>query len=478
MDRIETGVPGLDIVLSGGIPQGSLVLIEGPPGAGKTVLSTQIGFHHAAAGGRVLMLTAVSESNAKLIAHLNGLEYFDSSLIGNELQLLNVQKMLTDEGLDALLGEIRSTVVEQGISLLIVDSLRGLYQLTASEAEVQSFLFRLGSEMFLAGCTTLVTGDIYSGDEKSSHEQAISDVILRLEVSSLGSREVRKLRVLQVRGSGYLKGGHSYEITSSGVSVHPRIESLAREERTPATGEPLGWGIPRLDEITGGGIPRHDSTLLLGTVGIGKTTLGLHFLAEGVSRAESCLCVAFHETTEQLVHKAQGFGMDLQQALDVGRFKILHIHPADMDVDKVMHLILADVTERGVTRLVLDSIDPMEGDLAREGRFSLALTALVHLLHSRGVTTLITSEMSKLVGQELDVTNRRESYWTPLDNIVLMRSVEIEGALARVFSVLKMRSSDHDERFYGFDIGERGIEIGKALEGLEGLLTGLPRRIG
>ncbi len=98
---IETGVPGLDEVLAGGITKGSLLLIIGPAGAGKTILATQVLFHHARAGRRVLMLSVLTEASSKLIAHLHKLHYFDASLLGTRVRILNIQHMLESKGLDA-----------------------------------------------------------------------------------------------------------------------------------------------------------------------------------------------------------------------------------------------------------------------------------------------------------------------------------------------------------------------------------------
>jgi circadian clock protein KaiC len=73
--RDRTGVLALDVILGGGLPRGSLVLIMGLPGSGKTTLASQIGFTAAAEGKTTLILTALSESTNKLIHHLSAFHF-------------------------------------------------------------------------------------------------------------------------------------------------------------------------------------------------------------------------------------------------------------------------------------------------------------------------------------------------------------------------------------------------------------------
>src|SRR5215472_12598414 len=80
-----SGVPGLDEVLGGGIQRGSLAIIAGPPGSGKTVLAHQLAFSAARSGRRTTVLTGFSEPTNKLIAHMQPFAFFDQELVGQML---------------------------------------------------------------------------------------------------------------------------------------------------------------------------------------------------------------------------------------------------------------------------------------------------------------------------------------------------------------------------------------------------------
>jgi len=81
-DLLDSGVPSLDRVLGGGVPRGSLVMVIGAPGTGKTLLAQQVAFHLAARGDATLYLTGYSETHDKLLAHSRGLSFFAPERIG------------------------------------------------------------------------------------------------------------------------------------------------------------------------------------------------------------------------------------------------------------------------------------------------------------------------------------------------------------------------------------------------------------
>ena len=91
--NIETGVPGFDEILGGGLVSGGVYLLEGMAGAGKTILSSQIGFHRVSKGEKVLYVTLIAESHDKLLAHLKGLSFFDETAVAQQQDVAsNVKK--------------------------------------------------------------------------------------------------------------------------------------------------------------------------------------------------------------------------------------------------------------------------------------------------------------------------------------------------------------------------------------------------
>ncbi|MDP9381237.1 MAG: AAA family ATPase [Chloroflexota bacterium] len=220
LERITTGVPGLDQAMSGGIPKGSTVLVAGPPGAGKTILANQIAYHRASQGERVLILTTSSEGVTKLLTSLEELEYFKPQLVGDVVRVQSVEALLGGGGLDALLQEIRRSAVESRVGLLVLDSLTSLYTSYQDPPTVRRFLSDLGSALFVLGCTAILVQGQYS-IEQSLEEQTIADGVILMDVSVQGEHEERRLRISKMRGGKHLYGLHPYQLTQAGLSLHP-----------------------------------------------------------------------------------------------------------------------------------------------------------------------------------------------------------------------------------------------------------------
>ena len=86
IDRIATGVPGLDEILGGGLLRSGVYIFQGSPGAGKTILANHIVHRHAASGGKVVYVTMLAESHGRMMQHMEGFSFFDLSATAGRLQ--------------------------------------------------------------------------------------------------------------------------------------------------------------------------------------------------------------------------------------------------------------------------------------------------------------------------------------------------------------------------------------------------------
>lgn len=474
--KLSTGNPALDLVLGGGIPRDSLYVLTGPPGAGKTILAQQTSFTTAKNGERVVYFTNVSEPHAKIVEHIRNFDFYQPDLIGDLIQIYNITSQVRNKGFKETLDFIVDTVRSEKVDLVIVDSFRGLKHVLETSQRARGAIFDMAAQLSILGCTSMLVGEYTPLEIQTEPEFAIADGIINLQHASEGAQELRTLRIGKMRGVRYLGGEHSFEINDRGVRVYPRQEALAQAPRYKATEERVSTGIPTLDAMMDGGPIRSSSTLLAGSAGTGKTLLSLHFLAAGAQANERGLMVSFQENPEQLRLRANNFGIGESLGLDGGLTDVLFLSPIELNLDAAAAQIRDLVIDHKIQRVAIDSVAELEFAVRDPERFDDFLASLVGFMRGQEVTTLMTREITQLFGSELTIASRGLSYI--VDNIVLLRYIELQAQIQRAIAVLKSRGSNHDKSLRRWEIENGQITIGDRFQNLSGLMTGMPRVLG
>jgi circadian clock protein KaiC len=439
-ERVPTGVPNLDRLTDGGFSQGDLVLIVGGPGTGKTILAAQMAFHWAALGRGVLWLVTLAEPNEKFLAHLSEMRFFDPRQVGVTFHLVNVSRFLP-EGLEAQLRVIRDTVRSGEYDFVVIDGFQGFRGFLAGPSEVRVFLSDLSSELALGGTTLVVTTDADPGQHWENPEFTAADCLIQLDRVVIGGRQRRQIQVSKMRGRGVVGGWHSFSVDNSGVSIHPRIESVLPPSEPVSAAERQALGVPGLDHLLDGGVPRGTLTLVAGAPGTGKGFLADHFLAEGLRQGQACLYVCVAKTPGDLLSRADRFGLPLREGEASGRLHLRTYEPARFDPDECAAHVLDAVESYGIERLAVDDVGPLVEDIAASGRTLEYLTALAGHLRGHGVTTMITSQQPELFSAGLNL--RTLPLAEVADNVIVLRFADVDGRLRRKLAVVKTRYSYH-----------------------------------
>ncbi|MGE3282590.1 MAG: RAD55 family ATPase [Alphaproteobacteria bacterium] len=473
LTRVPSTVPGLDTVLGGGFFSGGLYLILGVAGAGKTVLGSQIIYSRAARGGRALFVTALGESHGRMLAHLQPMRFFDQSLVPDRITYISAYQALDDDenGLKRLLDLLRREVQASSATLLVLDGLSAIVARASSLFAMKRFTHELQILASATDCTMflLTTG---SG-AMTGPEHTMVDGVIELKQRLYSSRNERRLQVHKIRGSGFLEGEHAYRISREGLTVFPRFEAQygVPERRALPVARRQTSGIASLDALLDGGLPAAAQVSLVGPSGTGKTTFCLQFISAS-SAAEPGLLLGCFEPPERLRLKAETMGFGLAAAEQRGDVELIWCPIGEQSLDELAHKLLDAVRRRGVKRLVIDGIIGFEQAALEKERMVRFWSALSSELRALDVTTLHTTELPEMTGAEL----RLPQGISPLaETLILLRYVELRSRLYRLISVFKMRDGAFDTTIRQFSITDEGIVIEKPFEGVEAILSGVPR---
>jgi circadian clock protein KaiC len=476
IERLPTGVPGLDEILGGGLPEYSFNIIAGAPGCGKTTLAHQIAFANATPECPALYFTVLGEPAIKMLRYQQQFAFFDHAKLECSLRFINLSQTVLDSDLDAVLERIVKEVEDSQARIVAVDSFRTVVrkaQKSATELELQSFIQRLGLHLASWQATTFLLGEYVEGELRDNPVFTVADGLLWLYQSVERNSVTRKLQVMKLRGQESVPGLHTFRITEEGLQCFPRTFGFTRGLHHVKGKRRLSTGLRELDVLMGGGIPEGDSLLIAGPSGAGKSLLGSQFIAEGLRRGEPGIVTVFEEIPTEYIERGSRFGFDFDTAQRRGKLKIIYLRPLDLSVDETVHEIVSSVQEIGCKRLVIDSLVGFEMALAPGFRaeFRESLYRMIGALTRLGVTVLSTVEIEETF-TSMGLSNYAVSFLA--DDIVRLRYISIDGQLRKMLVVVKMRRSQHSTDMNEYEITSKGIVIGRPLRGYRGLTSGIP----
>jgi circadian clock protein KaiC len=465
--RISTGIAGLDVVLDGGLEPGAVVLLAGAPGTGKTIMAQQVCFAAGTAAHKGVYYTTVSEPHTKLIRHLKPFTFFDAGSLGSRVEHIHLGDFLRPgrpDGLEPMVAEIVRKTLEDEPAVVVIDSSKMLSDF-ASERELRGAFYDLSASFAETDAVLLLVGEYTPGELGTGIEFALADGIIQLEYEVREPVDRRSLRVTKMRGGSHLPGRHTFQIGPAGIQVFPRIETLVPAAVTPLSGS-IRSGIPGLEKIMPDGMRRGDATLVMGPSGVGKTTLGLGWLAQGLREGERCLFVTFQDTAAHLIDMGGAYGWGLAAAQASGQLVISYVSMGDLELDVLADAVRRNLAGQPVSRVAIDSLAELVLADREWYRFPAFMRSLVGLIRAAGVSLLATSETtgSGITAQSL------EGLMFLFDNVIDLRYIEQDSGVGRALNVVKMRNSAHMTTLNSVTITDKGLVVGDTLEGVSGRL--------
>ncbi len=459
---LSTGVPGLDTVLGGGLPEFSFNLVSGTPGAGKTTLAHQIMFANASPARPALYFTVMGEPPIKMLRYQQQMDFFDPAKVGVSIHFIDLSTLVLEDGLSAVLDQIVQHVEAHNPRIVVVDSFQAISRTaTTTEAgtlDLLNFTQHLAVYLTIWQATTFLIGEYLDDTLPNNPVLTVADGIIALSQSTDRNSVVRKLQVVKSRGQEPMPGLHTFRISQAGLHVYPRMNIILAEV---ARARPLGrgaTGVEGLDALMGGGIPTGDAVLVSGPSGAGKSVFSAQFIAAGVQAGETGVIAVFEEHAAEYLRRAHSLGIDLEAMERADQLKIIYIRPLDLSPDEALYAIRSAVQQIDAKRVVIDSLSGFELALAPTFRidFRESLYRLVGALTGTGITVLMTME---IVQTSTDLRFSPYVISFLADNIILLRYVERKGQLKKSLLVVKMRNSQHSNDIRLYEITAQGLVV-------------------
>jgi len=475
MDKISTGLPGLDEILHGGLIPGKSYLIQGGPGSGKSTLGLHF-LNEAIQNDKETLYVTLGESKDSILTNasrmgmdLSKADFLDLSPKDDLYKSSNSYNVFSSAEIEQgpIMESIIKAVDEHKPSRVVLDSITMLRFLNQDPFQLRKMALSLINFVTSKGATLmLISESLDNSTEKDATFWV--DGIMKLESDS----PWRKITVTKFRGSDYVPESHALKITDRGMIVYPRMRPNDYSRQFP--NETLSSGIKEIDKLLQGGIEKGTTSLIVGATGVGKTNLGLQFIKEAASRNDRSVLYTFEESKELILQRSKKVNIPLEEMLDTGNLRIVPVEPLSYSPDEFAKMVRTDVEENGTSIVMIDSIGGYNLAI-REENILERLHALTVYLQNMGVTTFLINEAENITGQ-FKATQMNASYLA--DNILFLRYLEINGQLRKAIGVLKKRLSDFENTIREYKITSEGIKVGDPLHNIRGILSGNPEIVG
>jgi circadian clock protein KaiC len=474
--RLQTGVPGLDSVLDGGLIGDSLYLLKGAPGTGKTTIGLQFLLEGARRGEKCLYL-GLSETRGQLDSlatsfgwRLDGIEIHDMRRRGesDDRQRSYTVFSPSEVELEEISREILEQVDRVRPARLVIDSLSEIRLLAEDPFRYRRELLVLSDQISGRGCTGLLLDVDSEGTQGAVAETLVSGVLVLDQLSPEYGGDRRRLRVRKLRASRCIGGYHDLVIGEGGVKLFPRL--VASDHRARHASSEVLSGVKELDALLGGGLDRGTSTVLLGPAGTGKSTIAAQFVTQAASRGEKSVIFCFDENPTNLLIRTTGLGIPLQRFVDAGTVQLVAVDPAEFSPGELAYRVRAHV-EEGDRLIVIDSMNGYISAMPEERFLAAHLHELLAYLAQKGVATLLTLAQHGFFGSNESPINI--SYIA--DTVLLFRYFEAAGEVKQALSVVKKRTGAHERTIRELKFGPGGVRLGEPLRKYQGVLAGSPQ---
>jgi circadian clock protein KaiC len=476
LQKVRTGIAGLDEVTNGGLPKGRPTLVCGGAGSGKTLLGIEFLVRGATQYNEPGVFVSFEESVDELTKNVASLGFDLSRLIASKRLLIDyvhIERSEIEEtgeyDLEGLFIRLGNAIDSIGAKRVVLDTIESLFAGLPNPSILRAELRRLFRWLKKKGTTAVITGE--RGENALTRhglEEYVSDCVILLDHRVANQISTRRLRIVKYRGSTHGTNEFPFLIDERGLSVMP-ITSLGLKHIV--THERISTGIPRLDTMLGGkGYFRGSSILVSGTAGTGKTSIAAHFVDAACRRGERCIFFAFEESPSQIVRNMRSIGIDLGQWVEKGLLKFHAERPTVYGLEAHLASMHKSIKEFKPKVVVVDPVTNLSS-VASEADVKGMLTRLLDEMKFNRITMLFTT----LTAAADSLESTAVGMSSLADTWLLLRDIELGGERNRGLYILKSRGMAHSNQIREFLLTDKGVDLIDVYVGPSGVLTGSAR---
>jgi circadian clock protein KaiC len=470
MEKIPTGVPGLDKILKGGLRKGWTYLVKGTPGSGKTILGLQFLMEGVKRGEKCAYISFdETYEEVKLQAEsfgwsLDGIYFIDK--VG-DLDIVSGNILFYDFDTTAEITSFVESITQlkelENVDRVFIDGIGALRDVAKDPTISRRILVSITCFLNSIKATTIVSSDMSTEFGKELISYITSGEIALERIERDDGEVLRVMHVLKYRGGDAHLGRHYFRITSNGIVVYPIIPLLSK--KTTSKRNLLSTGSEELDLMLGGGIYEGASVIIAGKSGVGKTNLCLQILKENDMRNDVGILYTFDETEEIIMDR-------LSKLFDYKpKNLIIRELRTDMSLGEFYTKIMDDISKYDPKIVVIDPINNLSSIALTTEELSKVLRLMKSQLRDAGIVFICVDEITEALGV-FRLTGFGISPYA--DYLILGRFMEIEGELVKTISVVKNRFGNHERTIRVLDIKEKeGLKISKPLKEYTGIMSGV-----
>lgn len=452
MDKVSTGIVGLDKVLGGGYLASRPTVIKGDPGTGKTIYCLLFAIEALRSGKSVCFVTC-DESPEDLLSNIKTIS---DGLTDEQIKNLRFidyrinpeEDAIGDYELTPLLLRIQTSLQQNGV--VVIDSLHTLLELVTHSSHYVT-LQRLLNWHKQNGVLLLMTMGMVPNKFGDKFEEYYADCVIELSQKMKSNYLMtRYLRVKKMRRTKHGTNAYPFMLNSNGVSLLP-ITSIELDRLD--INQRQSTGIAELDTMLGGGYLCGSNMLIAGETGTAKTLLATKMTQTAVANGTKTMFVSFEQSDANLIATSTSIGIDFEAMIEQRGLILKAVNAQEMGLEE--HLIrIIDLCEQHQPQfVVLDSVTSLL-DIGSAADVKSLLSRFCSYLTNRRITACFVELIHDQISDDNPICIS-----SLIDTMIRLRRIETNGEFYRLMHVVKSRGSATSNQVREFYVSDTGFRI-------------------